>query len=366
MKLIETREIDQPAADHPGDSRRGASTRRVSREDLTALALFAITGLLIIASGWISPSLGSWSQARAILVLSTFVMVVGFGQQTVILTGGLDLSVPAVMTTGAVLLFSFVGGASVALIWGVPLVLLVTGSIGAVSGLFIALLRIPPFIMTLAMGIIVTGALLGITGGAPRGSVSPQLIRLFAGDWLGAPPIIYLMVCLTFLALLWQRRTAFGRMLYAIGTSSDAAYIAGLPVKRVTILCYAISGAAAGFAGVLIVGFSEGASLYSGDDVLIPSIAAVVIGGTSILGGRGSYLGVVGGALLLATFSTMITALGIPAGWRAIIYGTVILLALLTLQEDLHLWSKRLRSALGSPLLESVNKSLTHGERTAR
>lgn len=359
MKLVDTREMGSAAANYPRDARGGANL--LDREDLTALTLFAITAALIFASGWISPSLGSWSQARAIIVLSTFVMVVGFGQQTVILTGGLDLSVSAVMTTGAVLLFSYVGGSSVALIWGVPLVLLITGGIGAVNGMFIALLRVPPFIMTLAMGIIVSGALLGITGGAPRGTVSPLLIRLFAGDWIVAPPIVYLMVCFTFLTSLWQRRTAFGRMVYAIGTSSDAAYIAGLPVKRVTILCYAVSGAFAGLAGILVVGFSEGASLYSGDDVLIPSIAAVVIGGTSILGGRGSYVGVVGGALLLATFSTIITALGFPAGWRAIIYGTVILLALVALHEQLRLWFKRLRSAFGAPLRDSVNQSLTHG-----
>ncbi|HEV8261600.1 MAG TPA: ABC transporter permease [Burkholderiales bacterium] len=362
MNPIDTREFD-PAA---GNSLGGAITRRLDSEDMTVLALFAITALLIFTSGWISPGLGSWSQARAILVVSTFVMVVGFGQQMVILTGGLDLSVPSMMTLGAILLFSYVGGSSTALIWGVPLVLLITGAIGAVSGMFIALLRVPPFIMTLAISIILGSAMLGITGGAPRGTVSPLLVRLFAGDWLGAPPVVYLMACLAFLVTLLQRRTAFGRMLYAIGTNPDAAYIAGLPVKRVTILCYAISGASAGLAGILVVGFSEGATLNSGDDVLVPSIAAVVIGGTSILGGRGTYLGVVGGALLLTTFSTMISALGIAIGWRAIIYGTVILLALLTLQEDLRLWRARLRSAFGSAPLENVRETSTRIGGTSR
>ena len=137
-------------------------------------------------------------------------------------------------------------------------------------------------------------------------------------------------------------------MVYAIGTSRDAAYIAGLPVKRVTILCYAISGAAAGFAGILMVGFAGGATQFSGENVLIPSIAAVVVGGTSILGGRGNYLGAVGGALLLTTFSTMISALGIAEGWRTIIYGIVILWALLALKGDLQLWRARLRSVFAS------------------
>jgi ribose transport system permease protein len=321
---------------------------RLSQEDLTALALFALTALLILGSGWVSPGLGSWSQARAILVLSTFVMVVGFGQQIVILTGGLDLSVPAVLVVGAVLMFSHVGAAPADLLWGIPMVLAATAAIGAVNGLFIALLRVPPFIMTLALGMIVASATLGLTGGAPQGTVSPLLVAMFNRDWLGAPPVVYAMVLLTALALLLQRRTAFGRMVYAIGTNPQAAYIAGLPVRRVTVACYEISGAAAGAAGILMVGFSQGATLNSGDEILIPSIAAVVIGGTSILGGRGSYLGVAGGALLLTTFSTMISATGLAAGWRSVIYGGVILIALLTLQEDIRTWGARKLRAFGS------------------
>ena len=354
MNLIDTHTPEPAAAESLVGWHARASVRRLSNEDLTALVLFVLTALLIFASRWINPSLGSWSEARAILVISTFVIVVGFGQQTVILTGGLDLSVGSEMTLGAILLFSYIGGSSLALFWGVPLVLLITGGIGALNGMCIALLRLPPFIMTLAMSIILRSALLGMTGGAPQGTVSSLLTRLFAADWLGAPPIIYLMVCLILLASLLQRRTAFGRMLYAVGVSPDAAYIAGLPVKRVTIICYAISGAAAGFAGILMVGFSDGASLSSGDNMLFPSIAAVVIGGTSILGGRGNYLGVVGGALLLTTFSTMISALGIAEGWRIVLYGLVILIALLLLCEELRIWVARQCATLTPPRLVRV------------
>lgn len=323
--------------------RPAAAFGGLGRDDMTALVLFCLTALLIVGSGWISPGLGTWRQAEAILVISTFVMIVGFGQQTVILIGGLDLSVPATMTLGAVLMFSYVGGAPSALLWGLPMVLAVSGAVGAINGIFVALLRVPPFLMTLAMGMIVASALLGITGGAPQGTASPLLVGLFSTPWFGVPPIVYTMVALTAAALLLQRRTAFGRMLYAIGTSPEAAFVAGLPVRSVQVRCYAISGAAAGLAGALMVGFSQGATLNSGDDVLIPSVAAAVLGGTSIIGGRGSYLGVVGGALLLTTFSTIITALGLSAGWRAVLYGSVILLALLALQKDLRLWSARLR-----------------------
>jgi ribose transport system permease protein len=296
--------------------------------ETTALALFVLTALLILASGWISPSLGSWDQVRATLVLSTFVMLVGFGQQTVMLTGGLDLSVPSLVTLG---------------------VLALCAAIGAINGVCVAVLRVPPFIMTLAMGMIVSSSLLGITGGSPQGEAAPALVALFASDGRSLPSIVYLMGLFTAGVMFWQRRSVFGRLVYAIGTSAEAARLAGLPVARVTVSCYAISGAAAGAAGVLYVGFASGATLETGQDILIPVIAAVVVGGTSIVGGRGSYLGVVGGALLLTTLSIMITALGVGAGWRAVINGGVILAALLLLQEDVRVLLSRVRQAFVQP-----------------
>ena len=322
-------------------------TRGVGRGGLggdmwTAIALFGLTALLILSSRWISPGFGGWNQAQAILVLSSFVIVVSFGQQMVILTGGLDLSIASVMTMGGVLAFSWIGASSTALIWGIPLVLALTGAIGALNGIGVVVLRVPPFIMTLAMGIIVYGATLGITGGTPRGQASPLLSALFTSSVFGVPLVIYLMAVIAFLGTLLQVGTGFGRRLYAVGTNPAAAYIAGLPVRALTLATYAISGVSAGLAGILMVGYAEGATLTMGQSFQLPSIAAVVVGGTSILGGSGLYLGAVGGALLLTTFSTVISSLGIAEGWRTIIYGLVILLALLVLREELYLWVGRL------------------------
>lgn len=332
-----TRCVSQPIA---------AWIRPLGIEDTTTVTLFALTALIIVGSRWINPALGTWSMFTSIAILATFVIVVAFGQQTVILISGLDLSVGTVMTLGAVLMFNVVGGATSDLVWGVPAVVLLTAGIGMLNGIGVALLRVPSFVMTLATGIILSSALLGVTGGAPNGTVSPLLVALFTTKWLGIPPILYLLVCLVALVTLMQRRTAFGRLIYAVGTNRDAAYIAGVPVHRVTILCYTISGAAAGLAGILMTGFSQGATLNSGDNVLIPSIAAVVMGGTSIMGGRGNFLGAVGGVMLLTTFSTVITALRIPEGWRMIVYGSVILLALLALQEDFRRFRWRMSTAL--------------------
>lgn len=330
----------------PADA-RGGTSRGLNSEILTALVLFAVTALLIAGSRWISPGFGGWQQVKAILVLSSFVVALAFGQQLVILTGGLDLSVASMMTLGGILGFTWIGPSVAALFWAVPLILLLTGLIGALNGLGVTWLRVPPFIMTLAAGIIVYGAALGITGGTPHGQASPALSALFSSTTFGLPPVVALPPVVVLIALaavfgtMLQLRTPFGRRLYAVGTSPAAAHVAGLPVRLLTISAYAISGASAGAAGLLMVGYAGGATLTMGDSYLLPSIAAVVVGGTSILGGRGIYLGAVGGAVLLTTLSTIISAVGIAEGWRTIIYGAVIMLALLLLREDLTVWAGR-------------------------
>jgi len=336
-----------------------SSRHSLSEEDRVAVALFALTALLIIASRWFSPSFGTWQHAMAVLVLSSFTMVVAFGQQMVVLTRGLDLSVASVMTLGGILTFGWVGADPKALAWGVMTVVLITGLVGTVNGVGVALLKIPPFIMTLATGIILYSAMLGITHGAPRGTASPMLSALFTSRVLGVPPIIHLMIVMTIFGSLLQRRTVFGRRVFAVGTNPQAAHLAGLPVRAVTICCYTISGLAAGFAGTLMVGYSAGATLTMGEAYLIPSIAAVVIGGTSILGGRGQYLGAVAGAVLLTTFSTIIRAIGIAEGWRIIIYGALILVTLILLQTDVYAWFARRQAALAPGAVPQ-----SHGKRT--
>jgi ribose transport system permease protein len=332
---------------------RGTS-RALGAEIVTPLVLFGLTILLVLASRWISPSLGGLHQVAAIIVLSTFLMVVAFGQQMVVLIGGLDLSVPSLLTLGGVLTFGWIGPSGLSLVLTLVAIVAVTAIIGALSGAGVALLRIPPFIMTLAMGIIVYSGSLGFTAGTPRGHSSALLGGLFSGRFLGLPPVIYVMVVLVVLGTILQSYTPFGRRLYALGTSPAAAHVAGLPVNRLTIATYAISAGSAGFAGFLLVGYAGGATLVMGQSYLLPSIAAVVVGGTSILGGRGNYISAVAASLLLTTFSTIISSVQILEGWRTIIYGLVILLAIAALREDLPSWIGRSMRRPARPLPASV------------
>ena len=136
-----------------------------------------------------------------------------------------------------------------------------------------------------------------------------------------------------------------GRRLYAVGNNPAAAYVAGLPTRALTISAYAVSGACAGLTGIMLAGYSNGATLRMGDDYLLPSVAAVVIGGSSILGGQGSFVGTVGGAILLTTLGTILAALGIEEGWKTIIEGGVILIALVLLREQFY---EALRAQFGN------------------
>ena len=319
--------------------RRGSA--RVSRETISALTVAVLCVLLLLGARFVSPALGSWSQVETVLVLGFFLVVLSFGQGLVILTGGLDLSLPATITLGGILSASLVGANNPDAWWLLPVVLGICGLVGLVSGLGVVWLRVPPFIMTMAMSIIVASALLGYTKGTPRGAAPEAAVVLMKGQVLGLPVPIVVLVVFVLLGWLLQSRSIYGRYLYAVGTNVEAARIAGVPVMAAQIFPYVMSAVCAGFVGIALVGYSNGATLRMGDNYLLPSIAAVVIGGSSILGGRGTFLGTVGGAILLTTLGTIISALGLEFGLRTIIEGSIVLLALFLLREELF---QKLRS----------------------
>lgn len=315
-----------------GDTRRSA---KISRETISAIAVAVLCIALLLSARFVSPSLGSWSQVETVLVLGSFLIVLSFGQGLVILSGGLDLSLPALITLGGILATNWVGVSDPGAWYLLPVVLLICAAVGFLTALGIVMLRVPPFIMTLAMSIIVSSALLGYTKGTPRGAAPEIAVALMKGSVAGLPMPILFVIGFVILGWLIQSRSVFGRYLYAIGTNIDAARIAGVPVFAVQVLPYVLSATCAGFAGIMLVGYSNGATLRMGDDYLLPSIAAVVIGGSSILGGRGTFLGTAGGALMLTTLGTIISAIGLEFGLRTIIEGAIVLIALLLLREEL-------------------------------
>jgi len=199
--------------------------------------------------------------------------------------------------------------------------------IGLVNGFGVAVCRVHPLIMTLGTGLIATGCLQVYQRFViASGSVVPDgLGWLGTGRTWGAPNALLLFVPFAIFVLWLQRRTGFGRLLYALGSNETAAKISGVRSWQVYLALYALSGLIAGGAGLLYVGLIKAPSLSLVSPLLLPSVAAAVIGGTSIFGGRGGYGGTIVGALILTVLGTLLTLMQIPEGTRRILFGLIIL-----------------------------------------
>ncbi|WP_109478151.1 ABC transporter permease [Paraburkholderia sp. C35] len=320
-----------------GEDKRGVV--KFQRETVSTAGVYIVCIVALLLSRLINPEFGSLHQLLTIITLASFLIVASYGQGLAVLIGGLDLSIPSVVTLGGVLTTVWMSTlAPSGTWWQIPVVLAVCATVGVVNGLGITLFRIPAFIMTLASGIIVYSLCLGATGGTPSGAAPHPLVTLMSGQSAGLPLVTIFVVVFCVVAAFVQSRTTFGQRLYALGSNPVAARIAGIRITGLTVATYSLSAALAGFVGMMLVGYSNGATLRMGEPYLLPSIAAVVIGGSSILGGRGNFIGTIGGAILLTIFDMVITSLGLAQGWRTMISGGLILAAILLQHEGALDW----------------------------
>jgi ribose transport system permease protein len=270
---------------------------------------------------------------NSLVVLGAFLAILALGQGAVILSGGLDLSVPWTIGFCGILAAGLIQGSNAATFWAVPLALGVGALIGLVNGIGVSSLGLPPIVMTLATNGVLQGAALLYSNGTPAGFASPALRWLMTGSIAKITPLVGLMAVFILFGVTLLGRTVFGRWVYAVGNSPRASFLSGVGVKSTTIGVYVLSGFCAALVGVLLTGFSGQASLGMGDDYLLPSIAVVIVGGTLITGGRGSYIGMLGGVLLLTALQTLLSGTTLPHAVRDIIYGAVVLVSVLALRE---------------------------------
>jgi ribose transport system permease protein len=297
----------------------------LARNRLIVLAYVAMVALLLITALF-SPGFLSESNLRSTLVLAAFVGIVALGQTFVIIGGGIDLSLPWVLNCAAILMTLLANGQDLPLVWIMPLILVGGAGVGLVNGIGVAWFGVPPIIMTLASNVILQGLILVYTGGSPTPS-APALIQFLAvGRWGPVPVIATIWAALAAIAWVLLSKAAFGRHLYALGTSAKVAEYSGVPTLRTSIITYVLSGLTAATAGMLLTGYSGQAYLGMGDPYLFTSIAAVAIGGASILGGSGHYIGTIAGALVLTILSGLLPALNLSSGALLVVYGIVILL----------------------------------------
>ncbi|MEI8335143.1 MAG: ABC transporter permease, partial [Chloroflexota bacterium] len=294
--------------------------------DRPMIPLLALLVLLVLASQLVRPGMVSPGWAGVIIRASIPLAILAGCQTLTMLTGGIDLSVGAVASMAGFVTATLVHGPG-----GVPVAIAVALSASALAGLLngigIGVFRVHPLIMTLGMGLVVLGfANVWQLQTVQTGTGVPEGIR-----WLGSqlfagvlPFSLLVFVPLAALILVGLWRTGYGRLLYAIGDNPIAARLSGARSWQVIIVLYVASALLAGIAGLLILGLTNIASVRLADSYVLPSVAAAVIGGTSIMGGRGGYGGTIVGALILTVLTSLISALGFPEAARQILFGAII------------------------------------------
>ena len=303
-----------------------AATWRNLLRDYPIVPLTVLLVLLVILADILSPGLVNQGWVTAIVRQAAVLAILAGCQTLTMLTGGIDLSVGYVASMAGFVTATFVhqpGG------WpmGVVVALAAAALAGLVSGIGVGIFKVHPLIVTLGMGLIVFGfsnvwQLQSVQTGA---GVPNEVHTIGVGTLGGIPNDLIVFVPVAIVLFLILKRTGYGRMLYAIGDNPIAARLSGVRSWQVLIVLYAMSGVLAGIAGLVQSGLANTASVTLVQPYLLPSVAAAVIGGTSILGGRGGYAGTIVGALILTVLGSVLSIV-LPEPWRQIVFGSIVVL----------------------------------------
>ncbi|MET0576983.1 MAG: ABC transporter permease [Mesorhizobium sp.] len=295
------------------------------------IALLLIVALLLLGEA-LSPGFASAQQILRLLIVAALLGIVAAGQNLVILGGreGIDLSVGGVVSLSAIIAGNLMNGMDS----GIALAVLGCVATGALFGLFnglgVTLLRIPPLVMTLGMLGVLQGLLVVIRQGIPSGRAAPALSNFVSQPFLlGLPGIIWLWIVIGVVMAWLLGRTVFGHRIYAIGSNEQAAFMAGVPVKLVRIALFVLSGVFAAIAGICLLGYSGSSFANVGEQYMLPSIIAVVFGGTPLSGGKGGYTGTMAGAVLLVILQSILTTVNIDESGRQMVFGATLLVLML-------------------------------------
>jgi ribose transport system permease protein len=306
------------------------SARDLIRQPLI-VALVLIVALLALGEA-LSPGFASLQQVLRLLIVAALLGIVAAGQNLVILGGreGIDLSVGGVVSLSAVLAGNLMNGSDAGIVPALLVCVGVGALFGAFNGIGVTLLRIPPLVMTLGMLGVLQGLLVVIRQGIPSGRAAPALAEFVTRPFLfGLPGIIWLWIAIGIAMAFLLRRTVFGYRVYAIGSNEQAAALAGVPVKTIRISLFMLSGAFAGLAGVCLIGYAGVSFANVGELYMLPSIIAVVLGGTPLSGGKGGYTGTMAGAVLLVILQSILTTLNIDESGRQMIFGVTLLVLMM-------------------------------------
>ncbi|MDA8068089.1 MAG: ABC transporter permease [Actinomycetota bacterium] len=319
------------------------------RGRLGVASSYALCAVLFVIGAIHSPGFASASNIRQMLVFASFVGFAALGQTLVIIAGGLDLTVPWLMAFGGIELSRLAAGGMPA-VPAIALVVAIGAIIGLINGVGVTWLRIAPIVMTLAMGGLVQAFLLAVGELQSTGDQVPAVAVHLASNRVGPFPVVAIVwLGFAVAAGIVLSRSAFGRRLYAVGANDTVAWLSGVNVALIRILTYTISGAMTTFGGVVLAGYVGTTYLDIGGPYLFTSIAAVIIGGASILGGSGSYWGTVAGALTLTVLSSLLPLFQLSNAGLEIVYGVVILIGVWLASTGHRLLGRLWRRGLALP-----------------
>jgi ribose transport system permease protein len=295
--------------------------------DRPIVPLLGLLAILLIFRELARPGVFSADFLGVTLRAAVPLAVLAACQTLTMLTGGIDLSVGAVASMSGFLVATLVNsqGLPVAII----IALIAAALVGLTSGVGVGVFRVHPLIMTLGISLVVLGlANVWQLRMVQTGAGVPPAMRSLGSDRLFdiLPYNLAVFIPLALLILLALRRTGYGRMLYAIGDNPIAARLSGARAWQVLLLLYIVSALIAAIGGFLIAGLTNVSSVTLADSYVLPSVAAAVIGGTSILGGRGGYSGTIVGALILTVLTSLLSAMGFPEAVRQVLFGAIIVL----------------------------------------
>jgi ribose transport system permease protein len=301
-----------------------AAWKRLLR-DKPLIPLTILLGLLVVALELAAPGTVGAAWVGVTLRAAVPLAILAGCQTLAMLTGGIDLSVGTVASMAAFVMATLVSGQGpvVAIIAG----FVAAGLAGLVNGIGIGIFKVHPLIMTLGMSLVVLG-LMSVYQLAmvQEGIFIPDVVT-----WLSTasffeflPASLVVFVPLAALIVIGLRRSGYGRLLFAVGDNAIAARLSGTRVWQVLLVLYVISAVLSGVAGLLTAGLSNTASVSLVEQSVLPSVAAAVIGGTSIMGGRGGFAGTIVGALILTVLTSLLTALGLPEATREVVFGAII------------------------------------------
>lgn len=293
---------------------------------LLTVALFVIGNIL-------SPGFAKVGSVFNFLALACILVFACLGQNLIMLSGksGIDMSVGSLLSVGALLGGTISGGSNLGLILALVVLGLIGAVTGVVNGFSVQVLGVPAMVVTLSVAAILDGTFMAITKGQPLGSTPPLLTQIGVAKIAG--PLRWLLLIAILLVIVIEfvllRRTRYGKSLYLVGTNDEAASLAGIKTRYVRIFTYILAGVGAAISGLLMLGVIGSSQMQMGEEYTMLSVAAVVIGGTSLAGGKGSYLGSALGAVMITVLNGVLTAIQMSPGGREFVKGIILLVILM-------------------------------------